>query len=750
MLDAEKQVASNVALLGNEQKAVPLAETLIKDLAYALAKLFDSSSPLLEKNLNQISNLKDMFRSEFLSILGRAINEANREPFEKNILMDIFGKIQIALKQLPEDLRNNVSKLFVGSVVEDTNVIAKAIFGEFGVDGNNLAKGFGKDFFQEANNKFASTKLLQILENMPISIKKEIAFALSGSQGAKPGDIAELLINKINGSNIGVDFSPKLELTSPSIRQIITIMLEVARPIINRHFSDLSSTAGDGSLVVNERMVSQKLTQVIENMPISIRKDTAAVVLGNSEAGAKDISENIYHRAVGSASSNIEKGVFQNTQPEIRQIITLLHELAMSFQLEGDRLLGVTAEVNNGGQITASDFQKVVQAIENLPASIRRAIALAIFNSPETKPIDIATFIINQGANANIDKNLVSLLESTPPLVRQLVTVISQLPIGSTPQQIAESVLNGERGIFLAAKGILSVDAGVEKSNLSDLSGLGSVLNNDDASRNNSTESTSGLSNSNINEKLLSITFADRISYLLRFEHFNSQQTFSMGEKNDISSWFRSIVDQLILTKSTKMQYQEVADSFKQNRESLRIDRNTNSIVGQAANKTIEPPLDKPQTWQAWLKGSMKALVDQSISPKDALFHTIVAREGVNYFQLPLPWLSNRSMEMWIEEEEANEAENKNPSTFRMLLAVNFSILGETRIGMESSGKRLAVKIWTESPHLIEKELPNLQSGIAALGFDVHASIQTLGSDKEGVIPSIKSIIMGSSLHAMG
>jgi hypothetical protein len=170
----------------------------------------------------------------------------------------------------------------------------------------------------------------------------------------------------------------------------------------------------------------------------------------------------------------------------------------------------------------------------------------------------------------------------------------------------------------------------------------------------------------------------------------------------------------------------------------------------QALRQNTAPLAERPQSWQSWLTGSMKALVDQAMFSKEALFHTLAAKDGVNYFELPIPWASSSPAEIWIESDDDPDPDDSEKSTHRLLLALHFSALGETRIGMESSHKRLSIRIWTENPQFVENEVPQMTDELSALGYDALVSLHALFPDADGAVPSIKSIINGSSLHAMG
>lgn len=738
-----KQASDIALLLNNEQKTFMISDALIDNLKNIFLKWFDLNSSYLEKNVIPNINLNSAIKSEFLSQLFAENNEIKQELLETDLLAIASKKLQLAINQLPLIVRNNVSNYFVGNVVDEIHIIANAILAKLGVD---------QKFIPAPSTQIAITandnhELIQAIKNLPLSLRRELIMAVMGSPDADVKIMADFLSNKDNMLNSDESFYSRFKSVSHLARKIITLILEMTRPTSHGLFSPHTGSEDSESHVTSTRSVPQRLAQIIDSMPATVRRDLAHAVLGTNDAEPIGISEFIFQRDSGSGAA---KENIQTASHTLRQMVNLLNELARSVNSGGGYAQGGTIEITNAGHSNISDSQQLAQIFENMSASIRRALSLAISGSPEAKPIDIASFFINSCLNVNVNTNLSTQLDSASHLLRQMVAIIAQLPLESSAQKIAESLINGDRSAFMAAKGFLSIDAGVGKSNLINFDAMGSASPNEGGIEYDSIESTMNLINSNIKEKLLSITFADRFGYLLGFERLNAQQLSSSAEKNEISSWFRSIVDQLIMAKSAKTLYQETNELNKTNWASLSNNKNANSIIGQATNKAFNTPAENPQTWQSWLKGSIKALVDPSISSKDALFHTIVAREGVNYFHLPLPWMPSRAMEMWIEDEVESDMNNKKSNSFRVLLALNFSVIGETRIGLESSGKTLLVKIWVESPHLVEKELPNLRNEIVALGFDAHVSLQAMNADSDGAISSIKSVILGSSLHALG
>jgi hypothetical protein len=224
-----------------------------------------------------------------------------------------------------------------------------------------------------------------------------------------------------------------------------------------------------------------------------------------------------------------------------------------------------------------------------------------------------------------------------------------------------------------------------------------------------------------------------------------------LEDRNAVSNWFRSIVDLLIMIKPEKNELGlDKQSQVLQSTAAQKPDAPKRSIELPAVHGAADP--EKSPTWQSWLKGAIKALVDPHVSPEEAFFHALATRENVNYFELPLPWSQGKNLEIWVEDgnEENSGHGEKNKKKYRVLLALNFSAIGETRIGLESSSKLLSITIWAEKPRSIENELPQMRNELSAFGFDANISINSLVSGPDGTVPTIKSQIVGSSLHVLG
>jgi hypothetical protein len=414
-------------------------------------------------------------------------------------------------------------------------------------------------------------------------------------------------------------------------------------------------------------------------------------------------------------------------------------------------------------------MQKLVQAVENLPLFIRRALASAVMNDAGAEPEAIAEFLAQKGLAPAVKHDIAHSLETAPPLLRQVITLFAGLPIDARPEQMTETLLNGDKAILDAVKALLSMDEDADAAP-APLSGrqIPAPLQNKESAAPSGDIKNSYLTSSG-RENTQSAQFASRLGYLLQFEALGAQNTFPAEAKNSLASWFNSIVDIFFKAKAQKTETAETRQTEGQHKPSAAHHapaspaRARNISQGapppRAANlppeqsaRLNEAPLEKPQTWQTWIKDSIQALIDPRVSAKESVFHALAAKEGVNYFELPLPWMPDRQMEIWVETDTDGDdgLGGSEKESHRILLALNFTVLGETRVGIESAAKRLNIKIWAERPHFVENEAPRMQNELSALGFDIQVSIQPLVSEHGGVAPSIKSLIVGSSLHAVG
>ena len=146
--------------------------------------------------------------------------------------------------------------------------------------------------------------------------------------------------------------------------------------------------------------------------------------------------------------------------------------------------------------------------------------------------------------------------------------------------------------------------------------------------------------------------------------------------------------------------------------------------------------------------GAMKALGDPRVSPREAPFHLAQAREGTAFFELPLPW-SPQPLQLWIESGLPDGGEGAAPEdTHRVMVGLNFTVLGETRVGLQKSRGALQVRIWTERPELLKDRLSELRLGLEEEGETVDLKVYPLGDPAS--VPSLRSVALGTGYQALG
>jgi hypothetical protein len=361
---------------------------------------------------------------------------------------------------------------------------------------------------------------------------------------------------------------------------------------------------------------------------------------------------------------------------------------------------------------------RLIQVLEALPAPVKRAIASAVLGSFDADTKAIAETLVERGGAPEARQGLASKLETASPLVRQLAAVAVGLPFDAGVEKIVAAASGADKGALAAAKGVASLRDGLEPD----------------------VDKKAGIPGADRPAP----SVEDRVGYLLRLEALSSQSPTPQHEKDGISSWFRSIVDLLMAAKTAR---QDAAPEGRADAARAAVwttDRQAAPVPQNAAQTG-----DQTQTWRSWLDGCVRALADPALA-KEAAFHALAAKENVNYFELPLPWTPSGSMEIWVEADgDGNQREKDGPG-HRVLLGMTFSALGETRVGLESAGKRLGIRIWAERTEPIEVVLPQLRDELSALGFEPTVSLNALSVGQGGAVPSIKSALGGPGLNAVG
>lgn len=173
--------------------------------------------------------------------------------------------------------------------------------------------------------------------------------------------------------------------------------------------------------------------------------------------------------------------------------------------------------------------------------------------------------------------------------------------------------------------------------------------------------------------------------------------------------------------------------------------------LAEALKVTPAPPPAVPESWEAWVPATVKALSDPSASPREAPFHALQAKEGTGFFEVPIPWAGGGALHLWVEEDAPDDAEGRKPGgepVKRVLMGLNMSGLGETRVGLQHGGGLLAVRIWAERTDGLEAGREALIRDLQDLGHRVDLRIMALEPGAAG-IPSLRALVTGSSLEAM-
>jgi len=162
------------------------------------------------------------------------------------------------------------------------------------------------------------------------------------------------------------------------------------------------------------------------------------------------------------------------------------------------------------------------------------------------------------------------------------------------------------------------------------------------------------------------------------------------------------------------------------------------------------PALEVPEAWESWIKGSVRALSDPGISPREAPFHALQAKEGTAFFEIPLPWAGAKPLQLWVEADAPEDSAPLAEAPHRVLLALELSSLGELRVGLQSTPQALSVRIWTEHPAELESVQAEMEAELKDSGKAVDLRVLSLNPSVEGRIPDLRALAMGSTLHALG
>jgi len=160
---------------------------------------------------------------------------------------------------------------------------------------------------------------------------------------------------------------------------------------------------------------------------------------------------------------------------------------------------------------------------------------------------------------------------------------------------------------------------------------------------------------------------------------------------------------------------------------------------------------EAPETWETWLRASIKTLSDPAAAPQGAAFHAAQAKEGTAYYEIPLPWAPQNPLQMWLESDQDPRGQgDPREETQRVLIGLTFTNLGETRVGIARRGADLRVRVWTEHPELLEASRSGMEEELRDLGGGVDLQILPLAPGPDGTIPTVRGQVAGANLQAMG
>ncbi len=162
----------------------------------------------------------------------------------------------------------------------------------------------------------------------------------------------------------------------------------------------------------------------------------------------------------------------------------------------------------------------------------------------------------------------------------------------------------------------------------------------------------------------------------------------------------------------------------------------------QAGGKTAE----QPETWSTWMKEAMQGLADAVLSPAEAPFHRLQAKEGTGWFELPLPWAAGAEpLRIWIEGDQ-EQTGSESEQVRRVFLSVPFTELGDVRLGLELRASGLRARLWLQNPAQLASLRPTLQAELATLGKPVELQLLPLPS----TALDLRALAGASPLQAMG
>ena len=160
------------------------------------------------------------------------------------------------------------------------------------------------------------------------------------------------------------------------------------------------------------------------------------------------------------------------------------------------------------------------------------------------------------------------------------------------------------------------------------------------------------------------------------------------------------------------------------------------------------PGPELPETWQSWIRAAVRTLADPVASPREAPFHAAQAKEGTAYYELPLPWAPQTPLQVWVESDRKGQGGRPQDETRTVLVGLNFTRLGETRLGVAKGPTGLQVRVWTEHPECLERD--PMEAELRTLGPAVDLRILPLQPGPGGFVPSLRSLVTGPTMQFLG
>jgi len=240
---------------------------------------------------------------------------------------------------------------------------------------------------------------------------------------------------------------------------------------------------------------------------------------------------------------------------------------------------------------------------------------------------------------------------------------------------------------------------------------------------------------------------------LVRFQGLLQQTELPLEHTSALDGWIRGLlarrVPEKVVPARTQAESPRAAKAAPA-ADSRLLTRAETARVEDAVKAHGGPALEVPEAWEGWIKGNVRALSDPGVSPREAPFHALQAKEGTAFFEIPLPWAGAKPLQLWVEEGAHEDRAPAAEESRRVLLALELSNLGELRVGLQSTRQALSVRIWTEHPATLEPVQAEIETELKDSGKAIDLRILSLNPSAEGRIPDLRALAMGSTLHALG